>query len=154
MLSFGQFSFILYTCNSELNGFLSLQHRLFFPKMVQGLVNFNKCICPSNLLTVNRSDHFLSIKCFELMFQILFKNILFENFKQTSFVLQTNFCIINNGVLTLITTRNHQKLKPLPFIFYLLIFNFKIVSKMAHKGNSIHFESCKCWSKFKDTLYC
>ena len=121
-------SFILYTCNSELNSFLSLQHRLFFPKMVQGLVSFNKCIYPSKVLTVNRSNHFLSSNSQELMFQILFKNIHFENFKQTSFVLQTNFCITNNVVLTLITTRNHQRLKLLPFIFYLLI----SISKLYH----------------------
>ena len=39
-----------------------------------------------------------------------------------SFVLQTNFCIKNKVVLTLINTRNHQKLKRLPFSFYLQLY--------------------------------
>ena len=43
-------------------------------------------------------------------------------------VLQTNIRITNKVVLTLITMRNHQKVKLLPFIFYLQIFNLKIVS--------------------------
>ena len=120
---FGQFSFIL--CNRK-EWLLELPTETVFPKMIQGLVNFNKCIYLSNLLTLNRSIHFLSINCFKLMFQILFKNVIFGNFKQTSFVLQTNFCITNQLVSTLITTRNHQRVKLLPFTFYLQLFLFSI----------------------------
>ena len=48
----------------------------------------------------------------------------FGNFKQTSLtiVLETNFCITYKVVLTLINTRNHQKLKLLPFSFYLQLY--------------------------------
>ena len=114
--------------DSELDGFLSFKHRLLFPKMVQGLVN---CIYPSKS-DCKQIQSLFSINCSKIIFQILFKNLLFGKLsKHHYFVLNTNFSITNtcSGI-----DKDHQKWKLLPFIFLLSNFQQSCINESCGKN--------------------